>query len=327
MVGSRGPERDPSGAQHPAPAASSARRCRGHGVRHAFRGQGYPAGGPGGCRSPVRLPGERSPAAEFSVADRSCADRGGSSAGPSPSPPRDAAGGSPHAATCRAPGRRRSTRSDEPTPGHISERWLLAQCEPAGRSCPRSGGGRPSSGLDPASPHPARRRLRVGEGLVGRRPAATLGPRRRSRSVWSDRLRPLYRDAAASYPAGLRQPRHGGVPGSPHHDRRVHRTARRTRIPHPVRRHRPAGLPAGLIRCPLLADASGPSAGKERIVDGQPGADIKIRLVKGANLAMEKMEAEVHGWSQAPYAHARPRSMPTTNDASTGCCTPSGCRR
>ncbi|RSZ64664.1 aldehyde dehydrogenase family protein [Corynebacterium hylobatis] len=32
------------------------------------------------------------------------------------------------------------------------------------------------------------------------------------------------------------------------------------------------------------------------------GAPIKIRLVKGANLSMEKVEAEVHGWEQAPYA-------------------------
>lgn len=31
------------------------------------------------------------------------------------------------------------------------------------------------------------------------------------------------------------------------------------------------------------------------------GAPIKIRLVKGANLAMEAVEAEMHGWHQAPY--------------------------
>ncbi len=31
------------------------------------------------------------------------------------------------------------------------------------------------------------------------------------------------------------------------------------------------------------------------------GADIKIRLVKGANLAMEKVEASLQGWPQAPY--------------------------
>ncbi len=31
------------------------------------------------------------------------------------------------------------------------------------------------------------------------------------------------------------------------------------------------------------------------------GGDVKIRLVKGANLAMEKVEAALHGWEQAPY--------------------------
>jgi len=31
------------------------------------------------------------------------------------------------------------------------------------------------------------------------------------------------------------------------------------------------------------------------------GSKIKIRLVKGANLAMEKTEAELHGWNAAPY--------------------------
>lgn len=39
---------------------------------------------------------------------------------------------------------------------------------------------------------------------------------------------------------------------------------------------------------------------KERVEKG--GARIKIRLVKGANLAMEKVDAELHGWAQAPYS-------------------------
>ncbi|MDO5735570.1 MAG: bifunctional proline dehydrogenase/L-glutamate gamma-semialdehyde dehydrogenase [Propionibacteriaceae bacterium] len=32
------------------------------------------------------------------------------------------------------------------------------------------------------------------------------------------------------------------------------------------------------------------------------GAGIKVRVVKGANLAMEGVEAEVHGWATAPYS-------------------------
>lgn len=38
---------------------------------------------------------------------------------------------------------------------------------------------------------------------------------------------------------------------------------------------------------------------KNRVKQG--GARIKIRLVKGANLAMEKVDASLHGWPQAPY--------------------------
>lgn len=34
---------------------------------------------------------------------------------------------------------------------------------------------------------------------------------------------------------------------------------------------------------------------------GKGGAPIKIRIVKGANLAMEQVEASLHGWPQAPY--------------------------
>lgn len=38
---------------------------------------------------------------------------------------------------------------------------------------------------------------------------------------------------------------------------------------------------------------------KRRLKNG--GAPIKIRIVKGANLAMEQFEASVRGWAQAPY--------------------------
>ncbi len=37
----------------------------------------------------------------------------------------------------------------------------------------------------------------------------------------------------------------------------------------------------------------------QRVAAG--GAPIKVRIVKGANLAMEKVEAAWHGWEQAPY--------------------------
>lgn len=40
---------------------------------------------------------------------------------------------------------------------------------------------------------------------------------------------------------------------------------------------------------------------RAKTVDGKPGGVIKVRLVKGANLAMERVEAARHGWEQAPY--------------------------
>jgi RHH-type proline utilization regulon transcriptional repressor/proline dehydrogenase/delta 1-pyrroline-5-carboxylate dehydrogenase len=38
---------------------------------------------------------------------------------------------------------------------------------------------------------------------------------------------------------------------------------------------------------------------------GRGGAPIKLRIVKGANLAMERIDAELHGWPQAPYTTKR----------------------
>jgi len=38
-----------------------------------------------------------------------------------------------------------------------------------------------------------------------------------------------------------------------------------------------------------------------RVRHARTGGAIKIRLVKGANLAMERVEAELHGWTAAPY--------------------------
>ena len=46
------------------------------------------------------------------------------------------------------------------------------------------------------------------------------------------------------------------------------------------------------------------------------GGRIKVRIVKGANLAMESAEAEMHGWAPAPFP-TRPRSTPTTRRCST----------
>ena len=65
------------------------------------------------------------------------------------------------------------------------------------------------------------------------------------------------------------------------------------------------GLTAGIVLQAYLPDSFAALrdlvgwAGRRRL-DG--GGEIKIRLVKGANLAMERVDAAMHGWRQAPYA-------------------------
>ncbi|HVR31800.1 MAG TPA: bifunctional proline dehydrogenase/L-glutamate gamma-semialdehyde dehydrogenase [Acidimicrobiia bacterium] len=63
-------------------------------------------------------------------------------------------------------------------------------------------------------------------------------------------------------------------------------------------------LTAGIVLQAYLPDAFGAlqrlaawSATRRR----RGGGEIKVRLVKGANLAMERVDAELHGWEPAPY--------------------------
>ncbi|GAB49829.1 bifunctional proline dehydrogenase/L-glutamate gamma-semialdehyde dehydrogenase [Mobilicoccus pelagius] len=63
-------------------------------------------------------------------------------------------------------------------------------------------------------------------------------------------------------------------------------------------------LEAGIVLQAYLPDALPAleeliAFAQERVAQGRSG--IKIRLVKGANLAMEQVEAAIHGWEQAPY--------------------------
>ncbi|WP_353708659.1 bifunctional proline dehydrogenase/L-glutamate gamma-semialdehyde dehydrogenase [Cellulosimicrobium sp. ES-005] len=63
-------------------------------------------------------------------------------------------------------------------------------------------------------------------------------------------------------------------------------------------------LEAGIVLQAYLPDALGALDGLTRFATERvaaSGAPIKVRLVKGANLAMEAVEAELHGWPQAPY--------------------------
>ncbi|GAA4886773.1 bifunctional proline dehydrogenase/L-glutamate gamma-semialdehyde dehydrogenase [Actinomycetospora straminea] len=63
-------------------------------------------------------------------------------------------------------------------------------------------------------------------------------------------------------------------------------------------------VPAGIVLQAYLPDALGALTelagfARRRVAAG--GAPIKVRLVKGANLAMEQVDAELHDWPQAPY--------------------------
>jgi RHH-type proline utilization regulon transcriptional repressor/proline dehydrogenase/delta 1-pyrroline-5-carboxylate dehydrogenase len=66
-----------------------------------------------------------------------------------------------------------------------------------------------------------------------------------------------------------------------------------------------AGLDAGIVLQAYLPDSHGEAeqlagwaAERHRVGGGR----VKIRLVKGANLAMERVDAEIHGWPLATYA-------------------------
>jgi RHH-type proline utilization regulon transcriptional repressor/proline dehydrogenase/delta 1-pyrroline-5-carboxylate dehydrogenase len=65
-----------------------------------------------------------------------------------------------------------------------------------------------------------------------------------------------------------------------------------------------AGLEAGIVLQAYLPDSrmalEDLAAWARRRRDGG-GAPIKVRVVKGANLAMETVEAELHGWPRAPF--------------------------
>ncbi len=110
-----------------------------------------------------------------------------------------------------------------------------------------------------------------------------------------DRLRPLYRAARASTP-------HAFV----NLDMEEYRDLEMTIEVFTAMLSEPEfhDLEAGIVLQAYLPDALPAmerliAFARERTAAG--GAGIKIRLVKGANLAMEKVEAVMHGWEQAPY--------------------------
>ena len=120
-----------------------------------------------------------------------------------------------------------------------------------------------------------------------------------------ERLRALYRQAAAaSLPpsrrprhAEVRQPRHGGVPRPRPHGGGVPRGARRGGVPAPERGHRAAGLSARLP--PRAARAHGLGASRAARAAARRSSCASSRAPTSPWSASRP---QLHGWPQAPYA-------------------------
>ncbi len=110
-----------------------------------------------------------------------------------------------------------------------------------------------------------------------------------------ERLRPLFADAAAHAP-----PKFVNLDMEEYKDLDLTVAAFTRVLDEPAL----LGLEAGIVLQAYLPDSH---AALEHLTDWaigrrrRGGAGIKVRLVKGANLAMERVEAELHGWTSAPY--------------------------
>lgn len=119
----------------------------------------------------------------------------------------------------------------------------------------------------------------------------------------SDRLRILYR-TAMQHPIvtdeGIRKYRFVNLDMEEYRDLHLTVAAFKQVLDEPEFQH----FSAGIVLQAYLPDAHPIQReltewAKKRLHHG--GAPIKIRIVKGANLAMEQFEASLRGWAQAPY--------------------------
>jgi RHH-type proline utilization regulon transcriptional repressor/proline dehydrogenase/delta 1-pyrroline-5-carboxylate dehydrogenase len=128
--------------------------------------------------------------------------------------------------------------------------------------------------------------------------------RRHTVEVLADRLETLFRAAAAgrfTRPDGSVTPKFVYVDMEEYRDMRLTFEAFTTALQRP-------GLEcasAGIVLQAYLPDSFAVQQelndwARRRIADG--GAPITLRIVKGANLEMERVEASHRGWPQAPYA-------------------------
>lgn len=118
-----------------------------------------------------------------------------------------------------------------------------------------------------------------------------------------ERLKQLYRQAMkypASLPDGTQKPKFINLDMEEYRDLHLTVAAFRRVLDDPEFQ----SFSAGIVLQAYLPDAHPIQKeltewAKKRVKNG--GAPIKIRIVKGANLAMEQFEASLRGWYQAPY--------------------------
>lgn len=118
-----------------------------------------------------------------------------------------------------------------------------------------------------------------------------------------ERLRTLYRQALAhlyTHPNGTQTPKFINLDMEEYRDLHLTMAA----FCQVLDEEEFLGLRAGIVLQAYLPDSA--HAQQEltewalaRVKRG--GASVKLRIVKGANLAMERVEAALHGWEQAPY--------------------------
>jgi RHH-type transcriptional regulator, proline utilization regulon repressor / proline dehydrogenase / delta 1-pyrroline-5-carboxylate dehydrogenase len=119
----------------------------------------------------------------------------------------------------------------------------------------------------------------------------------------AERLRPLYRAAALHryrHPDGRVTPKFINLDMEEYRDLDLTLTAFREVLDEPEF----LPLSAGIVLQAYLPDSHRAQRALTEWAMGRRrrgGAPIKLRIVKGANLAMERIEAVVHGWPQAPY--------------------------
>ena len=119
----------------------------------------------------------------------------------------------------------------------------------------------------------------------------------------AERLRTLYRAAARhryQHPDGRVTPKFINLDMEEYRDLDLTVTAFREVLDEPEF----LVLSAGVVLQAYLPDSHRAQRALTEWARGRRargGAPIKLRIVKGANLAMERIEAAVHGWPQAPY--------------------------